>query len=258
VRARPHTDGSAGDVDYSALADGYRSYRRPDPRIEAAIRAALGDAVTVLNVGAGAGSYEPLDRSVTAVEPSASMRAQRPADRPAIDATAESLPFGDATFDASMATFSVHQWPDVHKGLAEMRRVTLGPVVILTVDPETIERFWLTDYAPEVMATEAARYPAIDLIVRALGGNVDVVPVEIPLDCIDGFNQAYYGRPERLLDPGARRANSAWSFAGPDIEARFVRDLSADLESGRWDAKFGELRTQSSFDGALRLVVGRP
>jgi SAM-dependent methyltransferase len=258
VSTRPHTDGSAGDVDYSSLASGYSSYRRPDPQIEAAILGALGDAVTVLNVGAGAGSYEPADRDVTAVEPSASMRAQRAADRPAIDATAQSLPFEDGAFDASMSTFSVHQWPDLEKGLAEMRRVTRGPVAILTGDPETIEQFWLTDYAPEVMATEAARYPVIDRIVRALGGTVEIVTVPIPLDCTDGFNQAYYGRPERLLDAGARAANSAWSFVGVDVETRFVRALSADLESGRWDAKYGELRTQPTYDGALRLIVGRP
>jgi SAM-dependent methyltransferase len=258
VNARPHTDGSAGDVDYSPLASGYSSYRQPDPQIEEAIRSALGNAGTVLNVGAGAGSYEPTDRTVIAVEPSASMRAQRPADRPAIDAIAESLPFDNAVFDASMSTFSVHQWRDVEAGLAEMRRVTRGPVVILTGDPETIEQFWLTDYAPEVMATEAARYPAIDLIARALGGHVDVVTVRIPLNCTDGFNQAYYGRPERLLDPGARAANSAWSFVAPEVEVRFVRDLGADLESGVWDQKYGYLRSQSDFDGALRLVIGRP
>ncbi|MDQ1547078.1 MAG: hypothetical protein QOH69_1982 [Actinomycetota bacterium] len=255
---RPHSDGSAGDVDYEPLAGGYASYRRPDPRIERAIAEALAGSRTVLNVGAGAGSYEPLDREVTAVEPSASMRAQRPAERPAIDATAESLPFNDDTFDASMATFSVHQWSDVEAGLREMRRVTRGPVAILTGDPATIEQFWLTDYAPEVMATEASRYPAIDRIADALGGDVDVVVVPIPVDCIDGFNQAYYGRPELLLDAGARAANSAWTFVGPDVEARFVRKLAADLDSGAWDEKYGQLREQREFDGALRLVVARP
>jgi SAM-dependent methyltransferase len=257
VSARPHTDGSAGDVDYSALAGGYSSYRRPDPRIETAILTALGDAATVLNVGAGAGSYEPLDRVVTAVEPSASMRAQRPSGRPAIDATAESLPFDDDMFDASMATFSVHQWPDVEAGLAEMRRVTRGPVVILTADPARVELFWLNDYVPEVMRTEAGRYPNLDRIAGALGG-AEIVDVAIPFDCIDGFNEAYYGRPELFVDRGARAANSAWSFVGPEVEERFVRDLSADLDSGRWDAKYGELRRRPTFDGALRLVIGRP
>jgi hypothetical protein len=257
VPTRPHSDGSAGDVDYEPLAGGYPSYRRPDPRIDRAIAEALAGSRTVLNVGAGAGSYEPLDRTVTAVEPSASMRAQRPAERPAIDATAESLPFGDDAFDASMATFSVHQWSDVEAGLRQMRRVTRGPVIILTGDPETIEQFWLTDYAPEVMATEASRYPGIDRIAGALGGDVDVVAVPIPFDCTDGFNQAYYGRPERLLEPGARAANSAWSFVGAAVEERFVRDLAADLQSGRWDEKYGSLRTEPTFDGSLRLVVSR-
>ena len=257
MSTRPHTDGSAGDVDYSALAGGYSRYRQPDPRIETAILTALGDAVTVLNVGAGAGSYEPLDRVVTAVEPSESMRAQRPSGRPAIDATAESLPFDDDSFDASMATFSVHQWPDVETGLAEMRRVTRGPVVLLTADPARVELFWLNHYAPEVMGTEAGRYPNLDRIADALGG-ARVAEVAIPFDCTDGFNEAYYGRPEMFLDPGARAANSAWSFVGPRVEERFVRDLSADLESGRWDAKYGDLRTTPTFDGALRLVIGRP
>ena len=139
-----------------------------------------------------------------------------------------------------------------------MRRVTRGPVVILTGDPETIERFWLTDYAPEVMATEASRYPAIDRVARALGGEVEAMVVPIPFDCVDGFNQAYYGRPELLLDPGARAANSAWSFVGPEVEERFARDLASDLESGAWDEKYGYLRAQREFDGALRLVVARP
>ncbi|HEY5231790.1 MAG TPA: class I SAM-dependent methyltransferase [Galbitalea sp.] len=258
MTARPYADGSAGDVDYAPLASGYSAYRRPDPRIEAAISLALGNAVSVLNVGAGAGSYEPLDRTVTAVEPSASMRAQRPASKPAIDATAESLPFDDESFDAAMSTFSVHQWSDVERGLAEMRRVTRGPVAILSADPASVAYFWLTDYAPEVMATEASRYPAIERIARALGGEVEIVIVPIPFDCVDGFNQAYYGRPELLLDERARAANSAWSFVGPEVEARFARDLDADLGSGAWDEKYGYLRTQGEFDGALRLVISRP
>jgi SAM-dependent methyltransferase len=258
VSARPHSDGSAGDVDYAALADGYRDYRRPDPRIRSVIVAALGDARSVLNVGAGAGSYEPIDRQVTAVEPSASMRAQRPAGRPAVDAMAESLPFADDSFDASMTTFSVHQWADLEAGLREMRRVTRGPVIVLSGDPATIEWFWLSDYAPEVTRTEASRYPAIDRIAHALGGEVDVAVVPVPFDCVDGFNQAYYGRPELLLDAGARRANSAWTFVGPEVEERFTRRLRADLSSGVWDSRYGDLRGRSEFDGALRLVVARP
>jgi SAM-dependent methyltransferase len=252
-------DGSAGDADYGSIGTDYSRYRRPDPRIAAVFHAALGDAATVLNVGAGAGSYEPLDREVTAVEPSASMRAQRPAHlATAIDASAEHLPFADDSFDAAMASFTVHQWADLAAGLAELRRVTRGPVVILSCDPDALDRFWLADYAPEVIATEASRYPAPADIARLLGGTVTVHPVPVPLDCTDGFGEAYYARPEALLDPGARKANSAWSFVGPDVEERFERALRADLESGRWDELHGTLRTQAEFDGSLRLIVALP
>ncbi|HEX4443504.1 MAG TPA: methyltransferase domain-containing protein [Galbitalea sp.] len=258
VTKRAHSDGSAGDADYSRIGPGYTDYRRPDPRIGAAILDALGTSMTVLNVGAGAGSYEPTDREVTAVEPSASMRAQRPIDRPAIDATADALPFADGSFDAAMATFSVHQWPDLASGLGELRRVARGPVVILTIDPDVDEHFWLSDYAPEVLETEAGRFPSLARVTDALGGTAEIRTVPVPHDCTDGFNQAFYGRPEVLLEPGARKANSAWSFVGDDIQDRFVRDLSADLASGAWDARYGALRTQSTFDGGLRLVIGRP
>jgi hypothetical protein len=253
------SDGSAGDANYALIGTGYARYRQPDPRIAGAILSALGDARTVLNVGAGAGSYEPADRTVTAVEPSASMRAQRAADLPAaIDAVAEALPFPAASFDASMATFTVHQWQNLSAGLGEMRRVTKGPVLILTCDPRELDRFWLVDYAPEVIAVEASRYPLIETIVRALGGHADVIPVPIPHDCTDGFNEAYYARPERLLEQGARVACSAWSFIGDTAAARAVTALSDDLESGVWDSRYGHLRGQPTFDGSLRLIVARP
>lgn len=254
-----HQDGSAGDANYGVIGKGYTSYRQPEPHIAEFIRHALGDARTVLNVGAGAGSYEPVDRAVTAVEPSASMRAQRPAHLPvAIDAVAEKLPFADKSFDASMASFTVHQWSDLAAGLAEMRRVTRGPVLILTCDPNELTRCWLNDYAPEMIAVEARRYPAMGAISKELGGEVDILAVPIPLGCIDGFGEAYYGRPERILEPGARLANSAWSFVDPSIGERFVADLSRDLGNGTWDARYGGLRTQPFFEGSLRLVVARP
>ncbi len=251
-------DGSAGDADYGVIGQDYARFRQPEPRIAALINGALGEARTVLNVGAGAGSYEPTTREVTAVEPSASMRAQRPAHLPrAIDAVAEALPFPDKSFDAAMTTFSVHQWPDLDAGLKQMRRVTRGPVVVMTGDPDTLDRFWLTEYAPEAIATEARRYPAVSAIAAALGGRVDVLPVPIPLDCRDGFNEAYYGRPERLLDPAARLACSAWSFVDPQAIARFERDLKRDLDSGAWDRRHGHLRTQPEFIGSLVMIVSR-
>jgi len=252
-------DGSAGDVDYGRIGIGYSRYRQPEPRIAAAIDAALGTARTVLNVGAGAGSYEPLDREVTAVEPSAAMRAQRPAHLPrAIDTTAEQLPFPDLAFDAAMATFTVHQWRDLGAGLAELRRVTRGPVAILSCDPEALDRFWLNQYAPEAIAVEARRYPPLAAIATGLGGVVEIIPVPIPLDCVDGFGEAYYGRPERLLEPGARLANSAWNFVAPAVAERFVTTLGRDLADGSWDRRYGQLRRTPEFDGSLRLIVGRP
>jgi len=254
-----HTDGSAGDANYGVIGTNYTQYRQPDPHIAAFIWNALGDARTVLNVGAGAGSYEPTDRVVTAVEPSASMRAQRPAHLPvAIDAVAEKLPFADKSFDASMTTFSVHQWSDLKAGLAEMRRVTRGPVVVLSCDPDELHRCWLQDYAPEMIAVEASRYPPLASISEALGGTVEIRPVPIPLNCTDGFGEGYYGRPERLLDPGARRANSAWSFVDPSVGERFVEELGRDLDDGSWDRRYGALRTQPFFEGSLRLIVSTP
>ncbi|MBN8938975.1 MAG: class I SAM-dependent methyltransferase [Rhizobiales bacterium] len=254
-----HDDGSAGDANYGVIGVDYARYRQPDPAIAAFIARALADARSVLNVGAGAGSYEPVDRQVTAVEPSASMRAQRPGHLPrAVDAVAQSLPFADGSFDASMATFTVHQWPDLAAGLAEMRRVTRGPVIILTCDPAALDRFWLASYAPEVIAVEARRYPPIGTIAATLGPATTVTSVPIPLHCTDGFGEAYYGRPERLLDPGARLANSAWSFVDAGLGERFAADLRRDLESGLWDQRHGQLRRQPAFDGSLKLIVGRP
>jgi len=250
-------DGSAGDADYGVIGRVYATYRQPEPRIAAFINDALGDAETVLNVGAGAGSYEPTDRMVTAVEPSAEMRRQRPAHLPvAIDAVAETLPFPDGHFDASMTTFSVHQWKDLAAGLGEMRRVTRGPVLVLSCDPERLDGFWLNEYAPEVIQTEARRYPGLRAIAAVLGAASTILPVPIPLDCRDGFNEAYYGRPERLLEEGARVACSAWSFVPPETVERFSRTLGHDLESGRWDERHGHLRSLPEFDGSLRLVVG--
>ncbi len=251
------SDGSAGDADYGAIGTGYARIRQPDPRIAAQFHAALGDARTVLNVGAGAGSYEPTDRAVTAVEPSASMRAQRPPYlSEAVDATAETLPFEADSFDASMASVTIHQWPDPQAGLAGMRRVTTGPVVILTFDPDPV-RWWYDDYVPELLEVESKRMPSIDLVAASVGDVADVQTVLVPNDCTDGFGQAFYGRPEQLLDPEVRRAMSAWSFLDQSVVDRFVHDLSADLASGAWDARYGSFRTLESFDVGMRLVIGR-
>jgi hypothetical protein len=152
----------------------------------------------------------------------------------------------------------VHQWSDLTAGLTEMRRVTRGPVVILTCDPDLVRGFWLYEYAPLVLDTEARRYPAIADIVATLGGRAEVTPVPIPADCADGFNEAYYARPERLLEPAARQACSAWSFVDAETAARYTEDLRRDLESGVWDERFGHLRSEPELLGSLVLIRSVP
>ena len=249
----------AGDFDYDSRGHGYARHRRPDPRIEAMVHEALGAARTVLNVGAGAGSYEPTDREVVAIEPSATMRAQRPAHlAPAIEAIAEALPLADQSVDASMASVTVHQWRDLAKGLSELRRVTRGPIVVLTFDGDALDRFWLADYVPELIAAERRRYPAIEAIRSQLGGDTSVRAVPIPVDCVDGVTEAYYARPEQFLEPAVRAGQSAWGFVAAEAQQRFIRTLRDDLASGAWDRRYGHLRNQPTFEGSMRLIVSRP
>jgi SAM-dependent methyltransferase len=244
------------DTDYSAFAVDYANVRRPDPRIGAQLAAALGSARTVINVGAGTGSYEPTDRDVVAVEPSAEMRSKRGLSLPpAIDAVAEALPFDDDTFDAALAVLTVHHWPDLEAGLAELRRVTRAPVVIMTADPAALADLWVSDYSPEFHDEEARRYPSPERIAAGLGGSLAVRPLVIPLDCRDGFADSFYGRPEAMLEPAVRRAQSAWSFVDAEAQTRFVDALARDLETGAWDERHGHLRTQPEFIGSMRILV---
>jgi SAM-dependent methyltransferase len=250
---------AAGDYDYEHGGAGYALRRRTDPSIAALIRGALGSAQTVINVGAGAGSYEPEDLEVTAVEPSATMRSQRPAHlATAQNAVAEALPFDDDSFDAAMATITIHQWSDADQGLREMRRVSRGPVVILTFDGDALDEFWLASFASEMIEAERRRYPTIDHVLEVLGGKSTVTIVPIPHDCLDGFTEAFYGRPEALLDPAVRRSQSAWSFVSEDVEATSIEKLRSSLESGEWDRRFGVLRQQPEYLGSLRLIVATP
>jgi hypothetical protein len=245
-----------GDVDYDRRGLDYAHRRRADPRIAVLVRAALGGARRVVNVGAGAGSYEPDDLDVVAVEPAAALRAQRPPGAgPVVDAVAEALPFPDGAFDAAMAMMTVHQWPEPGRGLAELRRVGRGPVVVFTFDGDALHRLWLGDYVPELFEAERRRYPTIEEIRAALGGRVAVRPVPVPVDCTDGFTEAFYARPEAFLDPAVRGAQSAWTFVAPSAVLRGIARLGSDLESGAWDTRYGELRARPEFVGALRLVV---
>ncbi|HYD02656.1 MAG TPA: class I SAM-dependent methyltransferase [Phycisphaerales bacterium] len=250
----------AGDVDYAVIGAGYAERRRTDPRIEARVHAALGASRTVLNVGAGAGSYEPSDRHVIAVEPSATMRRQRPPERvPAIRGRAESLPFDDKAVDASMAVVTVHQWQDLDAGLCELHRVTKGPIIVVTFDGDALDRYWLAEYIPELIAAERRRYPPIGLLVDRLSTarrRATVETLAVPIDCVDGFTEAFYARPERFLDPAVTLAQSAWSFVEPAVKERSLRRLADDLRSGRWDERFGSWRTMPEFAGSLRMIVG--
>jgi hypothetical protein len=242
-------------VDYERHGRTYAQHRRPDPRIAGRINAALGDAQTVLNVGAGAGSYEPTDRWVLAVEPSATMRAQRPAGAaPAIDAHAEALPFDDDAVDAAMACVTIHHWSEVGLGLAELRRVARGPVVVFTFELDSLPA-WQEHYLREGLVKEQPRFPAIEDIQAALGGRTRVERIPTPGDCSDGFFEAFWRRPEGLLDPAVRSAQSMWALLEPTEEERIVQRLTAALDSGAWDAEHGHLREQETFDGALRLVI---
>jgi ubiquinone/menaquinone biosynthesis C-methylase UbiE len=229
-----------------------------DPRLEARVRAALGDAKTVLNVGAGAGSYEPRDRWVLAVEPSAAMRAQRPPEAaPALDARAESLPFDDDSFDAAMACVTIHHWQPPQAGLAEMRRVARGPVVVFTFELDSLPK-WQQDYLAVGLEIERPRFQTIESVAAALGERARVERIPTPADCTDGFFEAYWSRPERLLDPSVRASQSIWALLPPGVEEEIVTRLEADLESGAWDAEHGHLRQLEEYDGALRLVISTP
>lgn len=240
---------------YDTIGIGYADQRRPDPRIEARLRQALGDAATVVNVGAGAGSYEPTDRPVVAVEPSVAMIAQRPASAaPALRAIAGRLPFRDQAFDGALVTLSVHHWPAPTAGLADVRRVTRGPVVVFTFDHAVHADQWLvTDYLPE-MAKLDRRLPSPDAIARTLGGGtVDVLPV--PHDCTDGFCHAWWRRPAAYLDPGVRAAISGIArLPGPVVD-RAVAALRQDLATGRWHRRHRHLLDTTEVDAGYRLVV---
>jgi SAM-dependent methyltransferase len=218
---------------YDRLGRGYSRVRRPDPRLGAAIWDALGEASTVLSVGAGAGSYEPTDRPVLAVEPSAVMLAQRPSGAaPAIQAVAESLPIANRAVDASLAVLTLHHWADPAAGIAELVRVTRRRIVLVTMDPAWLARFWLIrDYLPEALAAHAASFPSIRDLCRLLPGTA-VRSLPVPRDCTDGFMAAYWGRPEAYLHPEVRAASSPWHQAPPPAAARVIGRLRADLASG--------------------------
>jgi SAM-dependent methyltransferase len=246
---------------YDEIGRGYARTRREDPRLRARLHAALGDARTVVNVGAGAGSYEPRDRHVIAVEPSDVMAAQRPPElAPALRAWADALPLRDASVDAALAVLTLHHWDDgQERGVRELRRVARGPVVILTYDAEVSGAMWLlADYLHEVRELDLQIFPPPPLLARWLGGAVEVTAVPIPRDTEDWSLGSFWAHPERVLDAQARAATSGFARMPAAVVERVVAAVAEDLRSGAWDARHGHLRGASEFDAGLRLVVARP
>ncbi len=242
---------------YDRIGTAYRAGRREDPRIAQRIWAALGSARSVVNVGAGTGSYEPRDRRVVAVEPSEVMRANRPAGTPlAVNASAEALPFADGAFDAAMTVLSVHHWSDKRRGLAEMRRVATGPVVIFTRVPEVSPPWWLYDYFPATRRLIAERETPLSEFEAVLG-SVELIPVPIPWDCEDGFEAAYWRRPAGVLDPDAWQAMSALALIPDRDRDRGMRRLREDLTSGEWERRCSGLLDEEELDLGYRVVRQR-
>jgi SAM-dependent methyltransferase len=245
---------------YDAIGTTYAQTRREDPRIAARLADALGDARTVVNVGAGTGSYEPADRHVIAIEPSAVMIAQRgPGRVPAIQASAGRLPLLDDAVDAAMAIITVHHWDaEQEAGVRELRRVARGPVIVLTYDPRVSGRMWLmADYLPEVAALDDAIFPVPELVAGWLDGEVTVEPVPIPRETPDWMLGSFWAHPERVLDPVARAGTSGFQRMDPAIVERVAGAVERDLADGTWDARHGHLRALDEHDVGLRLIVSR-
>ena len=236
---------------YDSIGQHYRHYRRPDPRIRDAIVRSLGDALTVVNVGAGTGSYEPPDTAVIAVEPSIVMIQQRVHVAPAVQATATALPFRDAAFDAAMAILTIHHWPGLEQGLLELRRVARRRVVIVTWDPGS-PGFWLSDYFPGASAADREIFPTLPEVSRVLG-DITVSKLMVPHDCSDGFLGAYWRRPEAYLSDGVRSAIS--TFAKFKEPSEGLERLRQDLQTGEWQRRYGAILGLTELDAGYRVII---
>ncbi|MFN9580159.1 MAG: class I SAM-dependent methyltransferase [Novosphingobium sp.] len=236
---------------YDTIGIDYAQLRKPDPRIAVQIERALGAARTVLNVGAGTGSYEPADRDVVALEPSAEMISQRPPGAaPAVQGSAGAIPFPDQSFDAAIGVLTIHHWADQQQGIREMCRVARERVVLLTFDPAA--RPWLTDYLPELATLDEAAMPSLDTLSDWLG-SVAIEPVLVPHDCSDGFLYAYWRRPAAYLDPRIRKGSSSfWKIE--QAEAGLAR-LAEDLANGVWEQRYAALLAGDSYDAGYLLVI---
>ncbi len=238
---------------YDNIGRAYAGRRRSDPRIGKAIASALAGCETILNVGAGTGSYEPRSRMVIAVEPSRTMIAQRPVGAaPVVQACAEALPFQNGSFDAVLGILTVHHWKDQAKGFAECGRVARSRVVFLTNDFDVCEKFWLFDYLPELLCADRHIFPRITRFADAFR-SVETIPVPVPADCLDGFLGAYWKRPRAYLDPKVRRGISTFSKIG-NIDAELA-NLERDIDSGAWASRYRHLQDLTELDVGYRLVI---
>ncbi|MGB9184935.1 MAG: class I SAM-dependent methyltransferase [Solirubrobacteraceae bacterium] len=246
---------------YEQIGDGYALTRREDPAYARLIALALGEARTVVNVGAGSGSYEPRDRYVIAIEPSDVMSAQRPQQLPpAIRGTAGDLPLRDKSVDAAMAILTIHHWDEEQeRGVRELRRVCRGPVLIMTYDHRVSGEMWLMkDYLPEVAELDRRIFPSCQRIGDWLGGATEVQVLEVSRTTQDWMLGSFWAHPERVLDPQARAATSGFARMQPEVVNRVVSSVQADLQSGAWDQRHGHLRDQQALDVGLRLIVNLP
>ncbi len=245
-------------VRYDSIGHRYSTTRREEPRFARLIADALGGSRSVVNVGAGTGSYEPRDRYVVAIEPSDVMAAQRPRDlAPAVRADAHRLPLRDGATDAAMSVLSLHHW-DQHQeeGVRELRRVARGPVVILTCDPHVSGEMWLMkDYLREVAELDRRIFPSMDRLASWLGGTTRIESVPVPRDTCDWMLMSFWAHPERVLDASAREGTSGFARMDRDAVERVVGAVERDLSSGAWDARHGHLRRLHEHDAGLRLVV---
>jgi len=241
---------------YDTIGRSYTATRAPDPRIEAQIHAALADAESVVNVGAGSGSYEPRDRKVTAVEPSPVMRAQRSADSaPCVEGVAEALPFADDSFDAALAILTLHHWSDWRAGAAECRRVARERVVVFSWDPRVARRMWLgPEYFPGLWDDDVARFPTIAEQAAAFGAE-QVEVVAIPHDCSDGFMGAHWRRPAAYLNPAVRAGISTFALRSEEQLEPGLRALEDDLASGAWAERHADLLELDELDLGYRLLM---
>jgi SAM-dependent methyltransferase len=243
---------------YDTIGHGYTRTRQEEPRFRERIAAALGSARTVVNVGAGTGSYEPRDRYVIPVEPSDVMAAQRPRDlAPALRCLAQNLPLRDGAVDAAMSILSVHHWEEGQEaGVREMRRVAAGPVVILTCDSDVSGAMWLmADYLPEVAELDRRSFPRMEQLASWLGGKTQIETVLIPRDSRDWMLMSFWAHPERVLDASARNATSGFARMPSAVMERVVALVQRDLDNGSWESRYGHLRTLEAYDAGLRLVI---